>query len=88
MKMVTRTIISYKHTFVKLEDNNFTKKEVLLTEKMGARKATAYLKENGMEGYALVNIEYVPVKYAMPLDTFLQMATVIDEANQVTIEEV
>lgn len=85
-KLITRSVTHYNHLFVKTEKigNGIAvvdQKEVTFAEKLGTKKAAAYAKEQGWTGYILAAVDETPVKYAMPLETFLQHATLVAESS-------
>lgn len=78
MKNITRTITSYKHTFVKMNDDLTISdmKEVICAEKMGPRTSAAY-----MEGYVMAKVTTVEETYTMPLETFIANATIVEKED-------
>ena len=83
MKNITRTIISYKHTFVKMNDDLTISdmKEVICAEKMGPRTSAVYMESNGMEGYVMAKVTTVEETYTMPLETFIANATIVEKED-------
>lgn len=83
MKNITRTITSYKHIFVKMNDdmNISDMKEVICAEKMGSRTSAAYMESNGMEGYVMAKVTTVEETYTMPLETFIANATLVEKED-------
>lgn len=83
MKNITRTITSYQHTFVKMNDDLTVedKRDVLMDEKMGPRTAAAYMEKNGMDSYVLVKVTPVEQTYSMPLTTFIANATIVEKED-------
>lgn len=83
MKNITRTITSYKHTFLKMNDDLSISdmKEVICAEKMGPRTSAAYMESNGMEGYVLAKVTTVEEIYTMPLETFIANATIVEKED-------
>lgn len=83
-KEIVRTIPVYKHTFGKLsrKGEGFDidgYHEVILFEKLGTKRANKYIKDNGLGDVHLLGIEQMLTKYAMPLETFIEYAVVVDE---------
>ena len=78
MKNITRTITSYKYTFVKMNDDLTISdmKEVICAEKMGPRTLAAY-----MEGYVMAKATTVEETYTMPLETFIANATIVEKED-------
>lgn len=83
-KMITRSVIRYKYTFIKTSKDEGGKlavedtKEVTLNDRMGARKVAAYIKENPeLTGYMVGSVEEVVQKYGMTLEAFLDNAEFI-----------
>lgn len=83
MKNIVRTITSYKHTFVKMNDDLTISdmKEVICAEKMGPRTSGVYMKSNGMEGYVMAKVTTVEETYTMPLETFIANATIVEKED-------
>lgn len=80
MKMITRTINEYDHLVVKFQESGtFDYQHIKSPNKMGTRKIAEKLEEMGLVGYSLVNVESMPVKYAMPIEVFMANATKIEE---------
>lgn len=83
MKNITRTITSYKHIFVKMNDDMSISdmKEVICAEKMGPRTSAVYVESNGMEGYVMAKVTTVEETYTMPLETFIANATIVEKED-------
>lgn len=83
-KMITRSVIRYKYTFIKTSKDEGGKlvvedtKEVTFNDRMGARKVAVYIKENPeLTGYMIGSVEEVEQKYGMTLESFLANAELI-----------
>lgn len=80
-KAIYRRITQYVHTFVKL-NKDFTisdKKEFVLGEKLGVRSVNNFKKENGIEGYSLVDVEEKRCMYAMTVNDFIKNGKLVKE---------
>lgn len=80
--MVTRTIYQYDHMLVKFGGNSYEEKHVVVGKKLGQRKMAEYIKENKLDGYVLVKVTNVPVRYGMPVDVFMANASIIDDEEE------
>lgn len=85
-KMITRSVIRYKYTFIKTSKDDAGKivvedtKEVTFNEKMGARKVAAFIKEMPeLTGYMVGGVEEVEQKYGMTLEAFIANAELITD---------
>lgn len=78
MKLITRTVMTYKHTFVAIVGEQTLKEEVILPYKLGQRTARKFLDEKNMSDYCLVKVEQVQKQYSMSLEDFLKYATIVD----------
>lgn len=87
-KVVIRTVLSYRYTFVKLSMEGgapqvVDTKYVEVEEKLGDRKMRAFLEAHPeMDGYVLGGPpEQVKTRYGVPLDVFMKHAIKLEDTK-------